>query len=80
MDNILNKVHKRVLNEMLNTPDRLKGESAGKVIDADQKLRKAIAEFYAALEEARNPDVAVELLADHAAIIVEMIREFKSRK
>ena len=44
----------------------------------DKNLRKSIADYYFALEEMQNPEVAIKLLADHVAIMVEMINDMKS--
>lgn len=49
------------------------------VLEQDQVLRKQIAEFYLSLEKLRMPAKAVELLAEHVAIMVEMINEFKQK-
>lgn len=48
-----------------------------KVLEMDQVLRKLIAEYYMALNEMGDSGRAVELLASHVAIMVEMINEFK---
>ena len=45
----------------------------------DTNLRKSIADYYFALEEMQNPEVAIKLLADHVAIMVEMINDMKLR-
>lgn len=50
------------------------------VLEKDSRVRKAIADLYMALEESGRPDVAVNLLADHVAIMVDMINEFKNKK
>jgi hypothetical protein len=55
------------------------GERAEKMIQSDQKLRRAVAELYISLEELNNPAVAVDVLSEHTAILVEMIHRFKSR-
>lgn len=55
-----------------NVPDQLK-----KVIDIDQQLRKMIAEYYMELMKLNDHARSVEMLADHVAIMVEMINEFK---
>ncbi len=46
-------------------------------IDMDQSLRKMIAEYYMVLKQMENPSKAVNFLAEHVAIMVEMINEFK---
>jgi len=50
------------------------------VIELDRKLRKDITEYYFALEKINDPAKAVELLAGHVAIMVEMINELKKNK
>ncbi len=47
------------------------------VIEMDRKLRKDITEYYFALNKINDPAKAVELLAGHVAIMVEMINELK---
>ena len=47
------------------------------VIELDRKLRKDITEYYFALNKINDPGKAVELLAGHVAIMVEMINELK---
>lgn len=46
-------------------------------IEIDQRIRKLVGEYYTLLNEMGDPARAVELLADHVAIMVEMINEFK---
>lgn len=47
------------------------------VIELDRNLRKEIAEYFFALNDMKDPKKAVELLAGHVAIMVEMINELK---
>jgi hypothetical protein len=49
------------------------------VIELDRSLRKNITEYYFALNEMKDPVKAVELLAGHVAIMVEMIKELKKK-
>lgn len=81
MDNsdLLNKVHSRVVDEMLGKgrnpgaqPARLKD-----LMQKDQNLRKAIAEFYVALNALGDPAMAVDMIAEHVAILIEMINQYK---
>ncbi|MCP4134369.1 MAG: hypothetical protein GY754_25570 [bacterium] len=44
----------------------------------DKNLRQSIAEYYMALNEMNDPQKSVAMLAEHVAIMVEMINEFKS--
>jgi len=50
------------------------------VIELDRKLRKDITEYFFALTKLNEPAKAVELLAGHVAIMVEMINELKKNK
>jgi len=50
------------------------------ILEKDSRARKAIADLYIELEGSGRPDVAINLLADHVAIMVDMINEFKSKK
>ena len=50
------------------------------VIDLDKNLRKSVTEYYFALCKLNDPLKAVELLAGHVAIMVEMINELKKGK
>jgi len=50
------------------------------VIELDRKLRKDITEYFFALNKLNEPAKAVELLAGHVAIMVEMINELKKGK
>ncbi len=50
------------------------------VIEMDRKLRKDITEYFFALSKLNEPAKAVELLAGHVAIMVEMINELKKGK
>jgi len=50
-----------------------------KVIELDRTLRKNIAEYYFALKELNDAKKAVELLASHVAIMVEMINDLKKK-
>ncbi len=49
-----------------------------KVIELDKQLRRMIADYYIAVKELNNQEKAVALLADHVAILVEMINEIKT--
>ena len=83
MDNksILDKVHKRAVEGVRGnpgqgtdsaSPDRVKG-----LMEKDQAMRKSVAELYMGLKELNDPSVAIEVLAEHIAIMVEMLNEFK---
>jgi hypothetical protein len=77
-DETLNKVHRKVIDEVLRTrKTRDAGRPSERVIACDQQVRKAVSELFRELESAGNPAVAVELLSEHTAILVEMINVFK---
>jgi hypothetical protein len=48
-------------------------------MEKDSKVRKAVADLYLALN-GQKPDLAIGMLAEHVAIIVDMINEFKKQK
>ena len=50
------------------------------VKEKDARVRQAVADLYLALLETKNPDTAINMLAEHVAIMVEMINEFKNTK
>ncbi len=50
------------------------------VIELDRILRKSIAEYYFALNDLKDNAKAVEFLAGHVAIMVEMINELKKKR
>jgi len=50
------------------------------VIELDRKLRKDVTEYFFALNKLNDPAKAVELLAGHVAIMVEMINELKKTR
>lgn len=77
----LNKVHDKVMddlfkNKAVNSPKQL----AESVAKADQKVRGAVGELFMALDAMNDPAIAIDVLSDHAAILVEMINQFKKNK
>jgi hypothetical protein len=50
------------------------------VLEKDARVRKSVADLYVALNELGKTDVAVNMLAEHVAIMVDMINDFKSRR
>ncbi|HPP50605.1 MAG TPA: hypothetical protein PLO73_11580 [Spirochaetota bacterium] len=83
MDNseLLNSIHRRMMNELLN---RSQGRSSApqlkEIIALDQNLRKEIADLYTRLVELGDKEMAINILSDHVAIMVEMIVSFKTEK
>lgn len=49
------------------------------VMAIDQQLRKLIPDYYNALKAMDDTEKAVELLAEHASIMIEMINELKQQ-
>jgi len=49
------------------------------VLSLDEQLRKKVAEYYLALSEIGDPARAVNMLADHITIMVEMLNDFKKK-
>ncbi len=73
-----NNLHKKLMARLANSEG---GQDAGnlqKILAKDQNIRKAIAEFFLALNELNDPQLAVDLLAEHVAILVEMINTLKN--
>ncbi|HON78259.1 MAG TPA: hypothetical protein PK544_07190 [Spirochaetota bacterium] len=83
MDNsdLLNRVHNRMVNDLLkNKSTKDAGPGVMKhIIDRDQVLRKAIADLYVSLEKLNDPKLAVEMLAEHITMMVEMLNQFKGK-
>jgi hypothetical protein len=56
------------------------GQGADPVKEKDARVRQAVADLYLVLTEVKNPDLAINMLAEHVAIMVDMINEFKNTK
>jgi hypothetical protein len=80
MDNseTLDNLRKRMMARLANSGEGPDAGNVQKVLAKDQNIRKAIAEFFLALNELQDPQIAVDLLAEHVAILVEMINKFKN--
>ncbi len=80
-NDILSKVHRRVLDNIQKKGGGHDQSSDGvkSIIAKDQALRKAVADLYAKLVELNDPAIAVEMLAEHIAIMVEMLNDFKKK-
>lgn len=78
---VLKDVHKRMVSEFLgrNQGNERKLRQVEIVINQDQSLRKAVADLYLSLNELNDPRIAVEILAEHVAILVDMINQFKGQ-
>ena len=76
---ILNKVHKRMLANLQGREgaDSVAVERVKGIMTKDQVLRKAVADLYVNLIELNDRPLAIEVLAEHIAILVEMLNEFK---
>lgn len=62
----------------MTTPNGIPS-SVNNVIELDKKLRTDITQYFFALQKMNDPSRAIELLAGHVAIMVEMINDFKKR-
>ncbi|MFW6366708.1 MAG: hypothetical protein ACOC2H_09590 [Spirochaetota bacterium] len=81
----LDNVHKQVLNSILRKNQNSGGspemsESQNNISEKDSAVRQAVSELYMTLSEQAQPSEAIDLLADHVAMMVEMINEFKSKR
>ena len=77
----MNGSHKKMLDEVLGSMGSSRtGQGADIIKEKDSKVRQAIAELYVVLEGGKNPDLAINLLAEHVAIMVDMINEFKGAR
>jgi len=75
----MNDFHKKMLNDILGRGKTRNPDPSSAVIERDKLVRKAVAELYSVLSQSNQPDLAVKLLADHVAIMVDMINEFKGK-
>lgn len=73
---LLRKVHRRALDGVRGG-DAAPADAPDKIAEADRNLRKAIAALYIALDGAGSPAKAVDILSEHAAMLIEMIRQIK---
>lgn len=83
MDNseLLNSIHRRMMNELLNrSQSRSSAPQLKEIIAIDQNLRKEIADLYTRLVDLGDKEMAINILSDHVAIMVEMIVSFKTEK
>lgn len=77
---LLNSIHKRMVNEFLQKSDNASNAPMlQEILNIDQQLRKEIADLYIKLAELGDPNVAINILSDHVAIMVEMINSFKNK-
>ncbi len=78
----LDNVHKQVLNSILrrdNGPSH-SPEGQNAIAQKDSELRQAVSELYMALSQQAEPSQAIDILAEHVAMMVEMINEFKAKR
>ena len=77
----MNDSRRKMLDEVLGSMGSGRpGQGADIIKDRDSKVRQAIADLYSVLEAGKNPDLAINLLAEHVAIMVDMINEFKAAR
>jgi hypothetical protein len=80
----LDRVHNHVLNQILGRqrPGGDAGQPAGgdieRVTRLDRAVRQSVGDLYMALTELNRPDMAIDMLAEHVAMMVEMINEQKA--
>ncbi|MDA3901560.1 MAG: hypothetical protein PF637_13710 [Spirochaetes bacterium] len=75
-------LHKKMLNKALGR-DSIQQKQGGQssVGELDQLVRQSVSDMYMALLESKtDPAQAIDLLAQHVAMMVEMINEFKKAK
>ncbi|HOF34343.1 MAG TPA: hypothetical protein PK624_10260 [Spirochaetota bacterium] len=75
----MNDFHKKMLNDILGRGKTRNPDPSSAIIERDKLVRKSVADLYSVLSQSNQPDLAVKLLADHVAIMVDMINEFKSK-
>jgi len=68
-----------MLNDILGRGKTRNPDPSSAIIERDKLVRKSVADLYSVLTQSNQPDLAVKLLADHVAIMVDMINEFKSK-
>lgn len=82
----LDNVHKQVLNSILRRDNNSGPAQHGPqgspdaIAQKDAELRQAVSDLYMTLSENAAPDQAIDILATHVAMMVEMINEFKSKR
>ncbi|MBP7901948.1 MAG: hypothetical protein KA015_03925 [Spirochaetes bacterium] len=75
----MNEFHKKMLNDILGRGKPRSNDPSSAIIERDKLVRKSVADLYSVLSQSNQPDLAVKLLADHVAIMVDMINEFKGK-
>ncbi len=76
MSDIYSKIQEQIMNRKTQNPSA----EVNKIIACDQKVRQAISELYQMLSSVKDVDMSLSLLSEHAAMLIEMINEFKQRK
>lgn len=75
---ILKKVHGRMMGNLRGSEGGApSNETVQAIVARDQNLRKAIADLYMVLEQVNDRKLAVDLLAEHITMMVEMLNHFK---
>jgi len=72
-------INRKVLNQVLNKNFAPQQQSApvSEITEKDRALRHAVSDLYMTLSRSGDPRTSIDLLAEHVAIMVEMINEFK---
>jgi len=71
---------RKMLDQALGALGTGRGAQDNTLKERDARVRQSIADLYLALSEVKNPDMAINMLAEHVAIMVDMINEFKTLK
>ena len=78
----MDDLHKRMLNKALGRDAFQQQAGGGRGVgELDQLVRQSVSDLYMALIESQtDPAQAIDLLAQHVAMMVEMINEFKKAR
>lgn len=69
-------------NRPNGTMGQMGGEQMGQneLTTRDRAVREAVSDLYMALGQQADPNTAIDMLAEHVAMMVEMINEFKRQR
>ena len=78
----MSEINKKALNDILGRgpQGQQRNDGANALTQKDKIVRQSIADLYYSLSEAKNPELAINMLAEHVAILVDMINEFKKTR
>lgn len=81
--NLLNNVHKKVLNKTFRVNDNNQNKSNGlnnkaqMVLNSDKLVRKAVQDLYVSLKQLGDKELAQKLICDHIIMLNEILKEFE---